>query len=345
MKVAMVEKANVLLVREVPDPQIGEYDALCKMLYGATCTGTDQHIIAGRFPWQINYPTILGHESVGRVMEVGKRVRYFKKGDLVTRVGALRSSKGDFDVNWGGFAEYGIARDHWAMKEDTRPKEDWDGFRVNQVVPEGIPPAAATMIITWRETLSYLTRAGFVSGMRLLVLGSGGNGLSFVAHATHMGASRIAMVGSPVRKIVALKAGTTDFFDYKLQNLTERVSNVCPTGFDFIIDAVGKKGNLDKFLPVLKPRGFVGIYGIDDYGACTLNPTRARGTFTYLNAGYDEEETHDRVVGLVQAGKLDASLWLDLEHPFPLSDIHNAFEAVKSRKVVKALVQLVAMKK
>ena len=52
MKVAMVEKAHVLLVREVPDPQIGEYDVLCKMLYGATCTGTDQHIIAGRFPWQ-----------------------------------------------------------------------------------------------------------------------------------------------------------------------------------------------------------------------------------------------------------------------------------------------------
>jgi threonine dehydrogenase-like Zn-dependent dehydrogenase len=248
-------------------------------------------------------------------------------------------------VNWGGFSEYGIARDHWAMKEDGKPREEWDPFRVNQIIPEGIPPAAATMIITWRETLSYLSRTGFSSGMRLLVLGSGGNGLAFVAHAANMGASRIAMVGSPIRKSVALKAGTTDFFDYKLQNLTERVSNVCPLGFDYIIDSVGKKGNFDKFLPVLKPRGVVGIYGIDDYGSCLLNPTRARGTFTYTNAGYDEEETHDRVIGLIQAGKLDAGLWLNLEHPFAFSEIQAAFEAVKSRKMVKALIQLVPVKK
>lgn len=345
MKVAMVEKVGVLLVREVPDPQVGDYDALCKMLYGATCTGTDQHIIAGRFPWQIKYPTILGHESVGRVVEVGKKVRSFKKGDLITRVGALRSPKGDFESNWGGYAEYGIARDHRAMKEDGEPQEDWTNFRVNQIVPEGIPPAAATMIITWRETLSYITRAGFSSGMRLLVLGSGGNGLAFVAHAANLGASRIAMVGSPIRKGTALKAGATDFFDYMLPNITERVSNVCPAGFDYIIDAVGKKGNLDKFLPVLKPKGVVGIYGIDDYGSCTLNPTRSRGTFTFANAGYDEEETHDRVIGMVQAGKLDASLWMDLEHPFQLSEINAAFEAVKSRRMIKALVQLVPVKK
>ena len=345
MKAAVVEKANLLWIRDVPEPTVGDYDALCKMLYGATCSGTDQHIIAGRFPWPIKYPTILGHESVGRVIEVGKKVRQFKKGDLVTRVGTVRSPKGDFDVNWGGFAEYGIARDHWAMKEDGKPKEDWDSFRVNQIVPEGIPPAAATMIITWRETLSYLSRMGFSSGMRLLVLGSGGNGLSFVAHAANMGASRIAMVGSPTRKSSALKAGATDFFNYKLDNLTDRVSHVCPTGFDYILDAVGKKGNLDHFLPALKPRGVVGIYGIDDFGACLLNPTRARGTFTYSNAGYDEEETHDRVIGLVQAGKLDASLWLNLEHPFALADINLAFEAVKSRKTIKALIQLVPVKK
>ena len=46
-------------------PEVGEYDALCDLLYGATCTGTDQHLIAGRFPWPVQYPTILGLESVG----------------------------------------------------------------------------------------------------------------------------------------------------------------------------------------------------------------------------------------------------------------------------------------
>ncbi|MBN1874169.1 MAG: hypothetical protein JXA33_08050 [Anaerolineae bacterium] len=64
MKAAIIERPGVLTVKEIPMPEVGEYDALCDLLYGATCTGTDQHLIARRFPWPVQYPTILGHESV-----------------------------------------------------------------------------------------------------------------------------------------------------------------------------------------------------------------------------------------------------------------------------------------
>ena len=116
MKAAIVEKPGVLTVKDIPVPEVGAYDALCVLLYGATCTGTDQHLIAGRFPWPVRYPTILGHESVGRVVEVGAKVRYFEVGALITRVGAPPA--GGYSVNWGGFAEYGIAKDHRVMRED-----------------------------------------------------------------------------------------------------------------------------------------------------------------------------------------------------------------------------------
>ena len=111
MKAAIIEKPGVLTVKEIPMPQVGEYDALCDLLYGATCTGTNQHLIAGRFPWPVRYPTILGHESVGRVVEVSAKVRYFKVGDLITRVGAPAAPDGKglaFEVsehlpqNWAG---------------------------------------------------------------------------------------------------------------------------------------------------------------------------------------------------------------------------------------------------
>ena len=48
----------------------------------------------GGHPRPIQYPTILGHESVGRVIEVGKKVKNFHCGDLVTRVGAPSGSLG-----------------------------------------------------------------------------------------------------------------------------------------------------------------------------------------------------------------------------------------------------------
>jgi len=340
MKAAVVEKPGMLIVRDIPQPEPGEYDALCKLLYGATCTGTDQHIIHNRLPWKTNYPVVLGHESVGRVIEVGAKVRHLKKGDLVIRVGTPPSPEIGLSISWGGFAEYGIAKDHRAMKEDGLPAGQWQGYRNTLVAPPGIDPGAATMIITWRETLSYITRIGVGKGASVLILGSGGTALSYVSHAKNLGAARIAEIGNANREKTGRSAGVTDYFDYKAENLVEQAGKVCPGGFDFIIDSVGKAGQLDRALPLVKPGGTVGIYGIDDFLANTIRPVRARGTFTFYNGGYDEAETHDRVIEYVQKGALDASLWLDLAHPFDLDRINDAFDAIRDRKAVKALVRL-----
>ena len=53
MKAAIVEKPDVLVVRDVPMPEMGDYFALCEILWGATCSGTDMHIIEGRFPFPL----------------------------------------------------------------------------------------------------------------------------------------------------------------------------------------------------------------------------------------------------------------------------------------------------
>jgi D-arabinose 1-dehydrogenase-like Zn-dependent alcohol dehydrogenase len=340
MKAAIAEAPGRLSVREIPVPRIGPYEALCEGLYGAVCTGTDQHLLAGRFPWPVKYPTVLGHESVGRVVEVGGKVRSFAAGDLVTRVGIPPAPDGAYSANWGGFVQYAVARDHWAMAEDGLPESEWRGHRVNQKLPEGTDPAGATMVITWRETLSYFQRLGIGPGARVLVLGSGGNGLSFAAHARNLGAAFVAMSGHPEREELARQAGAAACCDYRREDLAAALGRSSPEGFDCILDAVGKEGQLDRVLPLLKPGGTVGIYGIDDYGRCAIRPQRARGTFTFYNGGYDEAETHRQVLAFMAAGSLDPRLWLDLEHPFALAEIGQAFAALRARRLVKALIRL-----
>ncbi len=335
MKAAIIERPGELVVREVPMPEVGDYDVLCRMLYGATCTGTDQHLLAGRFPWPVRYPTILGHESIGRAIRIGAKVRHFQVGDLITRVGAPPSE--GLAVNWGGFAEYGLAKDHWAMRADGLPAEAWRPYRVNQVLPPDTDPRAATMVITWRETLSYVTRMGIGTGAHVLVMGSGGNGLSFAAHAANLGAT-VAMIGSASRESLGRAVGAAAYLDYRAADLRERLAQLPPA--DFVIDAVGKAGQIDLALPYLKSGGTVGIYGIDDYGRCLINPHAARATFTVYNGGYDEAETHEAIVTYIETKRLHAEVWLDLAHPFPLEDIAEAIEAARQRKVVKALVQL-----
>lgn len=340
MKAAIIEQPGELVVREVHEPVAGEYEALCEILYGATCTGTDGHLIHGRFPWGPHYPTVLGHESVGRVIALGSKVRNYRVGDLVTRVGAPASPLGQYASNWGGFAEIGIARDHWAMQADGLPEAEWKGSRWNQVLPSHFDPAAATMLTTWRETLSYLTRMGFKAGKTLLIVGSGGVGLSYAAHAAILGAAQVAMIGAVQRIEAAHALGVTDFFDYHAEKLSDVIRSAYPGGFDFIVDAIGQRNSLNEVLPCVRPGGTVGIYGIDDYWQQQIHPGLARGGFVYYNGGYDEAETHQRVVEMVLQGKLDARHWLNLDHPFLLEEIGAAFQALERRELVKALIRI-----
>jgi D-arabinose 1-dehydrogenase-like Zn-dependent alcohol dehydrogenase len=338
MKAAVIVKANDLHVLDVPIPETGDYQVLCELLYGATCSGTDTHLINCRFPWPPVYPAVLGHESIGRAIKVGAKVRNFKVGDVITRVGTLPSP--GVDICWGGFAEYGIAVDHIAASEDGRPAGEWQGYRWNKIVPEDIDAATATMIITWRETYSFLTRMGFKADMSLLVVGSGGNGLAFAAHGANLGASRVGLIGHIEREKEGTAVGVTEYFDYKDASLAEKINAANPDGYDVIIDVIGKHNTLNDALPYLKSDGMLSIYGIDEFGSPLLSPSKARGSFTFLNRGYDESETHEEIVAFIRQGKLDAANWLNMDTPYPLANIADAFKAVGERKHVKALIKL-----
>lgn len=342
MKAAIIREAGKLGVEEMPEPRMGEYDALCELLYGATCTGTDSHIIDGSFPWSSPYPTVLGHESVGRVVAVGSKVRHFRIGDIITRVGTTGAPEVGISVSWGGFAEMGIAKDHWAMCADGLPEDQWKGSRWNQVLPYGVEITAAPMFTTWRETLSYITRMGVKAGANVLVVGSGGNGLSYGLHAHNLGAT-VTMAGAAYLEGPATAKGGIDaYLDYRRDDLTAALNKICPDGFDFIIDAVGKKGTGDKVLPCLKPGGVYGTYGLDDVFHNAIDPSKARGPFTEFPCSYDEAETHQQVSEFYMQGKLDASLWYDPAQAYPLDNIVEAFAAALGRKSPKSLVRLKA---
>ncbi|NLO73692.1 MAG: zinc-binding dehydrogenase [candidate division WS1 bacterium] len=339
MKAAVVEEPGVLRVREVPEPTVGPYDALCDHLYCATCTATDTHIKDGVFFGAIEYPAILGHEAIGRVRELGPKVRNFKVGDLVTRPGATAHPEQGLYVGWGGFAERGIVRDYQAMQEDQVENEGFNFFRLNQVVPPDIDPADATIIINWRETWSYITRMGVKYDTRVLVLGTGGVGLSFIDHAGNLMAREVVAVGSPARFELAKRLGATDCVDYHTENLSEELEKRHPEGFDFIIDAVGRQGNLDSVLPTLKPGGWMALYGVDEYGDVTVSPSKARGTFTISMEGYAEGEVTEPIVRMMREGRLRPREYYDRERIFPLEEINAAFAALKNREMVKAVVK------
>ncbi|MCM8785007.1 MAG: alcohol dehydrogenase catalytic domain-containing protein [Candidatus Omnitrophica bacterium] len=90
MKVAISEGKGDVKIKEVPIPEINDYQCLCKTLACATCSGTDLKIMDGKIFWCKNYPVILGHESVGIVVKRGKKVKYIKTIDFYETLGYIK---------------------------------------------------------------------------------------------------------------------------------------------------------------------------------------------------------------------------------------------------------------
>lgn len=342
MKAAIVEEPGRLVVRELSNPVPGRYEVLTEQLFGSICAATDRHLIAGNLPIPgITYPLILGHESIGRVIETGPGVRYLKPGDLVTRTGA--PALDGCQPFWGGFADYGIARDVQAMREDGLQDTEWAAHAVNLPLPAGTDPAAATMMITWRETLSYTRRLGVAPGARVLVLGSGGNGFSFAVLARLLGAGHVAMLGNPHWAELAERAGIDTLIDYRVPaQAAELLRQSAPDGFDLIIDAVGHTGGLEAVVPMLKQGGAIGLYGIEDLGErmAFLKALGDKGVRVHGPGDYSEPEAHDAAVQMLEQGRLDASIWFDPSAAPPLERLSDAIARIDERKSLKALVRI-----
>lgn len=343
MKAAIVKEPGKLVIDDLPEPELGPYDVLTDQLYGGVCAATDQHLIAGELPIPgIAYPLILGHESIGRVLDVGAKVRNLEVGDLVTRTGA--PALGGCQPFWGGFAELGIAKDVAAMKEDGLPEEDWAAHEINLKLPPDFDPAAATMMITWRETHSYLRRLGVSPGDHVLVLGSGGNGFSFAVLAKAFGAGMVTMLGNPHWAELAERAGVEAFADYREPGAMETLRAASPDGYHVIVDSVGHTGGIEAAIPLLRAGGSVGLYGIEDIGERMgyLEKLGEQGIRVHGPGEYKEAEAHDAIVRLVQDGKLDAGIWFDPAAPTPLARIGDAIDAIRAKRSLKAVVDLSA---
>lgn len=80
MKAVVFHGIGDIRLDDVPEPKIHEStDAIIRLTSSAIC-GTDLHMIRGTFTG-MKPGTILGHEGVGIIEEIGSNVRNLKVGD------------------------------------------------------------------------------------------------------------------------------------------------------------------------------------------------------------------------------------------------------------------------
>ena len=211
MKTVIVPAPGKIEIRQVETPVINAYQALVKTEMVALCNATDSKLVAGKFPGVDTYPLALGHENAGIVVAVGEKVRNFKMGDRV--IGGLISDFGAQGINsgWGGFSEYVVVNDFEVLKEEglaTPEQGCWDSFEIQNAVPSHVQPEEAVISCTWREVLGAFKDFNLTPGKKVIVVGSGPVGLSFVKLGKLFGLGQIDIVDMlPAKLEVARRMG------------------------------------------------------------------------------------------------------------------------------------------
>ena len=338
MRAAVITEPGVLQIVETPDPTPGRYQALARMLACATCSATDLKILDGKFG-PTDYPVILGHESVGEIIEVGERVTAFQPGDHVLRpCAAYPGDKlGEYCSGWGGFAELGLVTDTQAQIADGLQPPGYAQYQ--QPVPTAMAPADATMLITLKETLSWLQELGLRPDQSALIIGDGTVGLTFAHWAKVLGARTVAVAGHHEDRLQrALKVGADLAINSRQQDLTDVLQSAGgPAKFDVVIDCVGGSEALHQAMALVAPGGAVSPYGTQPPKKYPVNFGLGGGRYRIQFAYGGERRVHGQMLDAVRLGLVEPSDYYS--HQVPLEEAPRAFEMLRSREALKAVVR------
>ena len=340
MRAALVLGPKLLAVQDVPLPEMGPYDALVKIEACGICNSTDKKILDRKFVSSIPVPLVLGHESVGTVVEVGERVTRYQVGQRVLRPGAVYPAGGRYASAWGGFAEYGLVSDLEAWRADGREGNPAGMPTKQQIIPNDIDPAQATAIITLKEVLFATRAAGVDETTWTAVVGTGPVGRAFCFWAAKLGAPFVVVFGRRERYCQDFLALGANNYVYGGRPCLQDDAKQCGLGaFDRAIDAVGSSQSLEDALALLRPDGLVGNYGVapeDDHESDTLTAARQAGRI--VNLPVREEEVHQEVVDYVTRGEIDLADWTS--HYLPLDEIGRGFELLANREATKVVITM-----
>lgn len=243
----------------------GPHDVHIDIHYCGVCH-SDLH--TARNEWgNTVYPVVPGHEIVGRVAAVGDQVSRFKPGDIAG-VGCMVDSCQHCSSCAEGLEQYcenGFVGTYNG-EEMHSGGMTYGGYANNIVVNEKFvlripgnldPAAAAPLLCAGITTYSPLRQWKVGKGQKVGIVGLGGLGHMGIKLAHAMGAHTVLFTTSPDKKADAQRLGADEVVISR--NASEMAAHA--NSFDFILNTVAARHDLDAFLVLLKRDGTMTLVG------------------------------------------------------------------------------------
>jgi len=319
MKAAVYLGQENVEVRELPDPVCGDNDVVVKNIYSSIC-GTDVAVYmhGPETGHRVDVGGEFGHETVSRIVAVGKNITDFKAGERVYPYPLYAKNNTKRAGTIGGFSEYILI---------PEAKRDHSLY----AVPEEIPDRLACLIEPFTVGCRAARRGQPQKGESAVVFGCGTIGLAAAVALKHFGMGKVMLCDkSGFRLDIAEKLGFAvcntereDFVRKAAAYFGEAYSLAGPVpDIDCWLDAAGAESILESYMQ----------YGkiISRFVAVAVNKKPRRLDLLHLtyaqksiigSGGYFPEDVRD-VMAIMAGGEWDLESIITQE--FPLEKISEA---------------------
>ena len=327
-----IEKGKFALV-EKPKPKLqAPTDAIVRVTMSSICS-SDLHIKYGSVPRAVPGITV-GHEMVGVVEEIGKKVTKVKPGDRVT-------------VNVETFCGECFYCRHGYVNNCTNPDGGWAlGCRIDggqteyvrvplanqglNIIPEGVSDLQALLVGDvlatgfWAARISEITEEDTV-----LIIGAGPTGICTLL---------CVMLRHPRRIIVCEKS------EERRRFVSEHYSNVMVVtpeeckefvaqnsdhgGADRVIEVAGAEDTFRLAWECARANAIVTVVALYDRPQVLPLPEMYGKNLTFKTGGVDGCDCEE-ILGLIEQGKIDTTPLIT--HSFPLRDIEEAYRIFENK--------------
>ncbi|MFJ4893037.1 zinc-dependent alcohol dehydrogenase family protein [Streptomyces sp. NPDC088788] len=312
---------------EVADPGIQEATDVIVRVDAVTICGTDLHILKGDVP-EVRPGTVLGHEAVGEVVEVGDSVRTVRPGDRVlvsciTACGRCRFCReGTYGQCLGGGGWIlGHLIDGTQAEYVRVPHADLS----THLLPGAVDSKDAVLLA---DIFPTAYEVGVLNGRvrpgdTVVIVGAGPIGLAAIATARLYSPERTVSVDIAPARLDAAKGLGADAVA-TAKEAEQLVSDLTGgLGADVVVEAVGVPESFEMCTRMVRPGGHVANVGVHGKPA-TLHLESLWIKNVTITTGLVDTCTTPTLLRMMAVGRLPAASLVT--HTFPLDQMEEAYD-------------------
>jgi alcohol dehydrogenase len=313
----------------VADPTIVDPTDIVVRIDTSTICGSDLHILKGDVP-ETTPGTVLGHEAVGTVQEIGAAVTTVVPGDRVLvscisscgRCRFCKEHRYGLCIGGGGWL-FGHLIDGLQAEFARVPFADNSVYKVPEELTD-------EQVLFLADILPTSFEVGVLNGMVapgdvVAIVGAGPVGLAAILTARLYTPGRIVAIDlADSRLDSALQFGADTTINNGREDAVATIMELTAgLGADVALEAVGVPATFELATALIRPGGRVANIGVHGHSA-ELHLEKLWARDVTITTGLVDTYTIPQLMRLVASGRLDPTLFAT--HRFALEDTMGAYD-------------------